>query len=313
MIQTICDAEAGGGGSWGPDGTILFAPTSASALYRVSASGGQPVAVTKLDASRHETYHRYPFFLPDGRHFLYMARGTTTAPRYDPSSLARRKGRQGGRANRPPMPPTQRDICSTRGRARCQPGRSISAGSKRQETQFRSLQACRCTSGITFSSARRSACSCSPAVRLRHAYDVALDRSIGQAGSCARRAGLLWLPASFAGWPQGGRGRTTIRPGTPWTSGSTMPPRAWGPSSSSARRSGTRVPSGLPRATASPSFHTAGAAARPLFVKPINGASKEVLLESADEYSPEDWSPDGRFVSLLRSRIKAGETVSSGS
>ena len=80
MIQTICDAEAGGGGSWGPDGTILFAPTSASALYRVSASGGQPVAVTKLDASRHETYHRYPFFLPDGRHFLYVARGTTTPP-----------------------------------------------------------------------------------------------------------------------------------------------------------------------------------------------------------------------------------------
>ena len=80
MIQTICDAEAGGGGSWGPDGTILFAPSTASALHRVSASGGQPVAVTKLDASRHETYHRYPFFLPDGRHFLYVARGTTTPP-----------------------------------------------------------------------------------------------------------------------------------------------------------------------------------------------------------------------------------------
>ena len=40
-------------------------------LLRSSASGGAPVPVTQLDAASHETSHRWPFFLPDGRHFLY--------------------------------------------------------------------------------------------------------------------------------------------------------------------------------------------------------------------------------------------------
>jgi dipeptidyl aminopeptidase/acylaminoacyl peptidase len=36
--------------------------------------GGTPFPVTKLDESRQENSHRWPFFLPDGRHFLYYAR-----------------------------------------------------------------------------------------------------------------------------------------------------------------------------------------------------------------------------------------------
>jgi len=88
-IQTICDTEAvGAGGTWGPDGTIVFAPGMTSALYRVAATGGQPVPVTKLDASRHETSHRFPSFLPDGRHFLYMAMGFASAPE-DPANAIR--------------------------------------------------------------------------------------------------------------------------------------------------------------------------------------------------------------------------------
>jgi serine/threonine protein kinase/Tol biopolymer transport system component len=73
IVQTICDAEFGRGGTWGQDGTIVFSPAGLGPLYRVAASGGEPAAVTRLDASRGETSHRYPFFLPDGRHFLYMA------------------------------------------------------------------------------------------------------------------------------------------------------------------------------------------------------------------------------------------------
>ncbi len=72
-LVTICDARQGVGGSWGRDGTIVFAPTGNSALFRVAASGGEPVALTRLDGSRHEVAHRYPWFLPDGRHFLYLA------------------------------------------------------------------------------------------------------------------------------------------------------------------------------------------------------------------------------------------------
>jgi Tol biopolymer transport system component len=60
------------GGAWAPSGEILFTGPSGP-VYRLSSGGGKAVAVTKLDASRRETAHRYPFVLPDGRHFLYLA------------------------------------------------------------------------------------------------------------------------------------------------------------------------------------------------------------------------------------------------
>jgi Tol biopolymer transport system component/tRNA A-37 threonylcarbamoyl transferase component Bud32 len=87
-ILTICDAERGVGGTWNRDGTIVFGPVPTSGLFRVAASGGQPVPVTKLDASRHETAHRYPQFLPDGRHFLYMA-ANLAGPPDDPANAIR--------------------------------------------------------------------------------------------------------------------------------------------------------------------------------------------------------------------------------
>ncbi len=71
--QTICDISVFTGGTWNEDGTILFS-TRFSGLMRVSQSGGQPVPVTTLDGSRGEIEHEAPQFLPDGRHFLYVAR-----------------------------------------------------------------------------------------------------------------------------------------------------------------------------------------------------------------------------------------------
>jgi len=71
-VVTICDVAGSRGGSWGYDGTILFASTW-GVLYRVSSSGGVPTAVTKLDSSRGELSHRWPVFLPDLRHFLFSA------------------------------------------------------------------------------------------------------------------------------------------------------------------------------------------------------------------------------------------------
>ena len=69
----LCDAPNGRGGTWNRDGVIVFTPDAASAgLFRVPSSGGSPVAITKLDASRSETSHRWPVFLPDGKHFLYL-------------------------------------------------------------------------------------------------------------------------------------------------------------------------------------------------------------------------------------------------
>ncbi|HEV2351088.1 MAG TPA: protein kinase [Terriglobia bacterium] len=73
----LCDAPWGRGGAWAPDGTILFAPNIDSTIYRISAGGGSPTAVTRFDQSRGETSHRWPQFLPDGRHFIFYANSST--------------------------------------------------------------------------------------------------------------------------------------------------------------------------------------------------------------------------------------------
>ena len=70
--QVLCDAPTPRGGSWGRGGDIVFAADFRGGLSRVPASGGTPVAATKLDAAHHTT-HRWPWFLPDGKHFLYLA------------------------------------------------------------------------------------------------------------------------------------------------------------------------------------------------------------------------------------------------
>ncbi len=68
---TLCDAPAGRGGTWGSNGVILFSPTFTSGLFQVSANGGTPAELTKVDSKY--TTHRWPWFLPDGKHFLYLA------------------------------------------------------------------------------------------------------------------------------------------------------------------------------------------------------------------------------------------------
>jgi eukaryotic-like serine/threonine-protein kinase len=69
-VEVVCDAPLAFGGTWGPDGTILFSPEERSAIYRVNARGGTPSAITTLAAGQQA--HRWPQFLPDGRHFLYI-------------------------------------------------------------------------------------------------------------------------------------------------------------------------------------------------------------------------------------------------
>ncbi len=72
QVQVLCDAPNGRGGTWNRDGVIVFAPDSVGGLFRISSTGGSPVEMTKQDASRFESSHRWPVFLPDGRHFLYL-------------------------------------------------------------------------------------------------------------------------------------------------------------------------------------------------------------------------------------------------
>src|SRR5262252_4588936 len=69
----ICDAPTAVDGSWSPGGVILLDGTGIDPILRVPAAGGAPVVWVKAELSRKETQVGWPEFLPDGRHFLYMA------------------------------------------------------------------------------------------------------------------------------------------------------------------------------------------------------------------------------------------------
>ena len=73
-VETLCAAQFGRGGTWNRDGLIIFAPNIAQPLFEVPATGGTPIPITRLDASRQENTHRWPQFLPDGKHYLFFVR-----------------------------------------------------------------------------------------------------------------------------------------------------------------------------------------------------------------------------------------------
>ena len=70
--QVMCDAPLPGGGTWSRDGVILFGQDNKS-IQRISAAGGETTTVMPLDPSRKEIAQFWPYFLPDGRHFLYQS------------------------------------------------------------------------------------------------------------------------------------------------------------------------------------------------------------------------------------------------
>jgi serine/threonine protein kinase/Tol biopolymer transport system component len=74
--ETICRTSLQGQPTWGEDGTILFSRGFGHGLWRVPATGGDPVVVTKLDSARSESVHTTPRFLPGDRRFLYLSHTT---------------------------------------------------------------------------------------------------------------------------------------------------------------------------------------------------------------------------------------------
>jgi len=73
----LCDAQDGRGGTWNRDGIILFQPRYSEPLYKIPSGGGKPEPVTKLDEEQFHVAHRWPAFLPDGRHFLFYVVAST--------------------------------------------------------------------------------------------------------------------------------------------------------------------------------------------------------------------------------------------
>lgn len=70
--QVLCDAARMVGGSWNREGTIIFTPDYRTVLVQVSANGGEPKPVAMNTSDDGPQRHRYPYFLPDGRRFLFL-------------------------------------------------------------------------------------------------------------------------------------------------------------------------------------------------------------------------------------------------
>jgi serine/threonine protein kinase len=69
--QVICNAPSLSGGTWNAEGVILFSKAG-EGIYRVAATGSDPIQVSKTDTIR-DLYQVWPHFLPDGHHFLFLA------------------------------------------------------------------------------------------------------------------------------------------------------------------------------------------------------------------------------------------------
>jgi serine/threonine-protein kinase len=81
----IADVPSGvSGATWGPDGTIVFAWFD---LFRVSADGGAPTVLLKVDEKQGQRFYRHPSFLPSGRHVIFTI-GKADTQSYDDGEIA---------------------------------------------------------------------------------------------------------------------------------------------------------------------------------------------------------------------------------
>jgi Tol biopolymer transport system component len=84
----LCDAPGARGGTWSRGNLILFGSSAAGGvIQRVSGAGGTPVAVSKIDSAYGDSFHRFPHFLPDGRHFLFTAAVGVCCPSTKPAEI----------------------------------------------------------------------------------------------------------------------------------------------------------------------------------------------------------------------------------
>ncbi len=80
LVRQITTAPNPLGGSWSRDDVILFTPNYTGPIFRVAATGGDPVQVTPMEPG--QASHLLPQFLPDGRRFLYLATGNAARSVY---------------------------------------------------------------------------------------------------------------------------------------------------------------------------------------------------------------------------------------
>ena len=78
-VSILGDAPGGHGGSWNGEGVIIFSRDVGSPLFRVSENGGASTPITRIAREGSGQGHRWPVFLPDGKHFVYLVDWSSVA------------------------------------------------------------------------------------------------------------------------------------------------------------------------------------------------------------------------------------------
>jgi Tol biopolymer transport system component len=78
-VETLAPVTEPRGGSWGANGKIIYSPSVSSPLLKIAAAGGSASPATVFDSARQDESHRWPYFLPDGKHFLFLEERTNGA------------------------------------------------------------------------------------------------------------------------------------------------------------------------------------------------------------------------------------------
>lgn len=81
--QLLAEFPGAADGTWGSGGVILMDGSAADSIRGISVSGGDVFAATKIDRTAGETYHAWPEFFPDGKHFIYLASGDSSVAGVD--------------------------------------------------------------------------------------------------------------------------------------------------------------------------------------------------------------------------------------
>ncbi len=300
-VLTICEAESPKGGTWNRDGTILFVPKSTSPLFKVPASGGTPIPATKLDASLRVTAHRYPKFFPDGRHFLYMTMNPSLPPSDPANSI--RVGSLDGKLDKALV-------------------QAASNADYAGGNLFYARDGVILAQRIDLS---RWEMKGDPATIGER---VSPSQWFGYAQFSASEQALVYLPnlsvpLQVAWFDRNGRSLGTVGEPRVLITGRLSPDgRRIAADVFDTARNNFEVwifdaASGVGNKFASSNFgdmspvwspqgdriafasnrRTKGAK-RDLWVKRLDGSPEEPLIESSDDRSPEDWSPDGRYLSV---------------
>jgi serine/threonine protein kinase/dipeptidyl aminopeptidase/acylaminoacyl peptidase len=297
LVRALANAPNPVGGSWNREGTILFVPNFTGPIFRTSATGGEALAVTRIEAR--QSSHRFPHFLPDGLRFLYYALSSTEAPGVYAGQLDGRAAQRLLDADAPAVYASSRHLLFVRKRAlfaqEFDPVRLALTGTPYSIAEQIAVGGESNAVGLSTSASGPLVYRAGPAsARRQFVWFDRTGKEIGTVGE-PDSAG----PSNLSTSPDGHRmalnrtvngnqdiwllelGRGVLSRFTFDTPFDAAP--VWSPD-------GSRIV-----------FTSDRKGVYDLYQKPVTGAGSEnLLLATSQNKAPVDWSPDGRFI-LYRS------------